>query len=459
LRKIWLTMLVLVLATTAAAQPPPSGFVERFKAATAAYEAKDYPRMEAELREALKLRPAHPTATYTLAAALALRGDAKAAVATLEQLADMGLTFDLAADADFASLKGDRGFLSMRRAFKRNRDPVGQPERAFRLLSPTFIAEGIAYDEDRKHFFVGSVHERRIQRIRRDDTEAEFVKAGAGGLWAAMGMAADSRKRLLWVATTAVPEMKDADPAELGRSAVLAYDLDSGAPKHRFVLEDGPGPHALGDVLVLRDGPVYTTDSRAGVLYALDPGTGKFTAVTKPGELASPQGLALSRNGRRLYIADYTQGLFYLELKSGELKRMEVAPKVSVYGIDGLYRHEDDLIAIQNGVRPHRVVRLRLSDGGRRVSQARVLAANRREFDEPTLGVVVKRDFHFIANSQRNRFDANHRLPPAEQLRRPLVLRLDLGEDEQLRDSSRPGPPAQPATGGLPVPCVPGVSC
>jgi len=445
---------VLAFAAAAGAEPPPAGFVEHFKSATAAYEAKDYARMEAELRTALKLRPAHPTATYKLAGALALRGDSKAAVSTLEQLADMGLSFEPAADADFASLKDDRGFRSVRRAFKRNREPLGRPERAFRLLSPTFIPEGIAYDEDRRHFFVGSVHERRIQRIKRNDEEVAFVKPGAGGLWAPLGMAADSRRRLLWVATTAVPEMKDADPTELGRSAVLAYDLDSGKPRHRFVLEDGPGPHALGDLIVLRDGTVYTTDSRAGRLYALDPKTGKFTALTRTGELASPQGLALSRDRRRLYVADYTQGLYYLELKSRELKRMEVAPEINLYGIDGLYRYGDELIAIQNGIRPHRVVRLRLADGGRRVRQARVLAANLREFAEPTLGAVVDRDFYFVANSQWNRFDGNHRLPPAKQLRRPLVLRLVLDDEDARPPRSGGVPPAQPGP-SLPVPCIP----
>src|SRR6185503_8944861 len=92
------------LACVAAAQAP-DGFVERYKASTKAYETKDYVRMEAELREALKLRPAHPTATYKLAAALALRGDREGAVDTLEQLADMGLSFDPGADADFAALK------------------------------------------------------------------------------------------------------------------------------------------------------------------------------------------------------------------------------------------------------------------------------------------------------------------------------------------------------------------
>ncbi|MGH8481420.1 MAG: hypothetical protein ACRES8_03060 [Nevskiaceae bacterium] len=453
----WGAAALLLLAGVAVAAQP--GFVERFKAATAAYEARDYARMEAELREALELRPAHPTATYRLAAAQALRGQPDAALDTLAVLADMGLVFDPGADDDFAALKGQRAFGSVRRTFARNREPRGSAGRVFRLGSPTFIPEGIAYDEDRRHFYVGSVHERRIQRVLRDDTELDFVKPG-DGLWAVLGMAADTRRNLLWVATAAIPEMRDARPDELGRSALVAYRLKSGERKHRFVLDDGPGPHLLGDVLVHED-TVYATDSRAGVLYALDakagPGQGKFRALTRPGELSSPQGMALSRRKDHLYVADYTQGLFRYALDGGKLERLEVASGISVYGIDGLYRYGDDLIAIQNGVRPHRVVRLQLGDRGRRVRSLRVLAANLKAFDEPTLGVVVGKEFYFVANSQWQRFDDQHRLPPPDQLKRPQILRVKLDE----ADARGPGvgpertPPPQPLPLPGPAPCIP----
>jgi len=447
--------IVLLLAGAAAAQP---GFVERFKAGTAAYQARDYARMEAEFRAALALRPAHPTATYNLAAALALRGRADGAIETLEALADMGLSFDPAADGDFDALKGDRGFAGVRRAFARNDAPRGQAERVFRLRSPSFIPEGIAYDAQRGHFYVGSVHQRRIQRVLRDDSEVDFVKPDAG-LWAVLGLFADRRRDLLWAATAAIPEMREAREAELGRTAIAAYRLKSGEPVHRFVLDDGPGPHLFGDLTVLRDGTVYATDTRGGRLYALDPkagpDAGKFRALTPPGALSSPQGLAPSRDGRHLYLADYTQGLFRYTLEGGKLERLEVAKGISVYGIDGLYRHGDDLIAIQNGVRPHRVARLSLSDRGRRVRGLRVLAANLEAFDEPTLGVVVDDDFYFVANSQWNRFDREHRLPPPDRLLRPQILRIRL-EGASQREPRTPDPSPRPAPGpALPAPCIP----
>ena len=450
--RVWRACGIAALAFAVAAAYAQAGFVDRFKAATKAHEAKDYARMETELREALKLRPAHPTATYKLAAALALRGDHEGALDTLEQLADMGLYFDPGADNDFASLKGQRGFKSVRRDLNSNRESRGSPRRAFRLKSPTFIPEGIAYDPDTSYFYVGSVHERRIQRIRRDDSEDDFVKPGEGGLWSALGMAVDPEHGLLWVATSALPETRGVTPAELGRTALLAYDLESGKPKHRFELE-GTGPRSLGDVTVLDDGTVYATDSRGGMLYSLDPKAGKFVPMTAPGALSSPQGMALARHERGLYVADYTQGLYYFDLKKKELSRVEASRDISLYGIDGLVRYEDTLIAIQNGIRPHRVVRLRVDNRGKKVSRLTVLAASLEEFDEPTLGVVVNRELYFVANSQWGRFDAQHKLPPNDQLRRPLVLRLDLQEEPLPAQRTAPPQTAPQPGGGLP--CVP----
>lgn len=440
------------LLAASAAPAAPDEFIGHYKAAMEAYAGKDYARMETDLRAALKVRPGHPTATYNLAVALALRGRIDPALETLERLADMGLVFDPWKDGDFTVLKGQSGFNGVRRAFERNRAQRGTAERMFRLRSPTFIPEGIAYDDDVDDFFIGSVHERRIQRVISDDSERDFVKPNPG-LWAVFGMAVDDKRDLLWVATSAVPEMKDAKADELGRTAIVGYSAESGEEKHRFVLQD-PGEHQLGDLVVLRDGRIYATDSRGGRLYALDVDQGTFKALTPPGALASPQGVAASSDERVLHIADYTQGLFRYEIKSGKLERVEADEDICVYGIDGLYRHRGDLIAIQNGIRPHRVVRLELGDRGRRVRHARVLLANHEDLDEPTLGVVVDKNFYFIANSQWGRFDKDHRLPPPEKLRRPMILRVPL-EGDGLPPGASPAPPVgqQPVgPGGLP--CV-----
>jgi hypothetical protein len=79
-------------------------------------------------------------------------------------------------------------------------------------------------------------------------------------------------------------------------------------------------------------------------------------------------------------------------------------------------------VAIQNGIRPHRVVSMRLAANGLEVDDTRILAANLPAFDEPTLGAMRADLFYFVANSHWNRFDQENRLP--DGLSGPIVLKL-----------------------------------
>lgn len=106
------------------------------------------------------------------------------------------------------------------------------------------------------------------------------------------------------------------------------------------------------------------------------------------------------------------------------VEKLAVPATASDYGIDGLYRHGNRLIAIQNGIRPHRVTAFALADDGLAVESAEILAMNLPEFDEPTLGTIVGDDLYFVANSHWNRFDADNNLP--DDLSGPIVLKLDL---------------------------------
>jgi hypothetical protein len=106
------------------------------------------------------------------------------------------------------------------------------------------------------------------------------------------------------------------------------------------------------------------------------------------------------------------------------MQKLRVPSGTTDYGIDGLYRHGNKLVAIQNGIRPHRVTAFELDDDGLSIRRGWTLVANLPEFDEPTLGVVRGDDLYFVANSHWNRFDRDNRLP--EGLTGPIILKLSL---------------------------------
>jgi hypothetical protein len=397
-----------------------------YREAVAAYEARDLPAFLQHAEEASRLRPSHGGALHALASAHALLGDTVEALAALRHYAALGYTADLAADSDFVSLSRVPAFARVRGEIERNGTPLSHGRRAFTLPQTDLLTEGIAYDPGTRSFLVGSVHHRKILRVDPRGRVTELVAAGASGLWAPLGMRVDPARGALWVASAAVPQMDGYAPADSFRSGLFRFDLADGHLTGRYLLPDDARPHTLGDLIVARNGDVYTTDSRAPTIYRLPAGGDSLEAFVDSPLLLSAQGLALDARERILYVADYARGLLRIDIATREIGLMPAPDNVLALGIDGLYSVDGTLIGIQNGITPHRVARFALSGDGRRVVSVRVLERARPDYAEPTLGVVVGKDLFYVANSQWERFGDDGRIEAPDELRPPLVLRLRL---------------------------------
>lgn len=411
-----------------AAAPPPDAAARQklqaeFGQALASREKKDLPAFLAHAEAAAALAPRSVTARLVLARARAMNGKAAEALKVLEGLVAQGLWLDLRAEPDLASLKGpalDALLIRMEEAKR----PEGRSEVAFRLPERDFIPEGIAHDAKTGAFLVGSVHLRKIVRVAPDGTVTGLVEPGQDGLGSVLGIAADSARRVLWACSAALPQGRGFRPQDEGRTRLHAFDLDSGRTLRSLEPPKAEGPQTLNDLTLAGDGTVYVSDPASSALYVLRPGGPGLEILLPPGVLASPQGLALSADERSLHVADYALGLVRVDLRSRTAFVLDLPDDLALGGVDGLTRHGDDLLAIQNGLEPHRVLRLRLD--GDRVAGARVVQRAHPLFDEPTLGVVVGGKLHYVANSQWRRFGEDGTIWPLDRLDPPVVLRADL---------------------------------
>lgn len=387
----------------------------------AAFNAHDYASADDRANALLELRPNYPSLIYNRAVFAALRGDADATLDALRTLAALGGAYRIDAPP-FDAHAGAPGFAEVRARFAALARPVVTSTVAYSLAQRDFIPEGLAYDPVRKRLFVGSVRHRRVVAVDADGTESPFIAAGAHGLGSVMGMRADPARNRLWIASATTPQMRPR--AGEHATGVWAFRLDDGAFVARHLL-DAPDGATVGDVLLAADGALFVSESRFGGVYELHASTGRFDAVIAPGRLRSPQGLALSDDGRRLYVADYSTGLHALDRSDGTLTRLPLAAGVHDYGIDGLYRDGDALIGIQNLFAPHRVARFSLGEDGLSVVGVQVLDAALPDYSDPTLGVVVDDSLLYVANSQWDRFDDDGELP-ADGLTGPVIRRLSL---------------------------------
>lgn len=414
-------------AVTAAAQVEPEG-QRLYREARAhmvqagrAEAAKDWRQMLEQVQKALALRPAQPTFRYHFAAALAEAGQPEDALQQLELLVQMGMIYPAAQDPHFQSLKSLPRFAAIEAGFGANQRPIGAAQTTTTLAgterSKGLIAEGLAWDPVDGVYYLGSVRKGSLLRIQPDGTVSDFSRP-EDGLWGVFGLKIDAKRRHLWAATSALPELEGCKPEDKGRAGLVQYDLASGKLLRKILLPADGAEHVLGDLELAGDGTLYATDSVTPALYRLVPQSGDsqngpaaqpptLERLIDKGPFISPQGLALAPDGRTLYVADYARGLFRVDIKTRTATLVTHAPSVTLLGLDGLYVPPDFqkapvLIGIQNGVNPPRVIQILLNAAGNaagtEVTGVTTLLANHPSMKGPTLGTMVMGKLHFIAN-------------------------------------------------------------
>jgi len=294
----------------------------------------------------------------------------------------------------------------------------------FTLREQDLITEGIAHDPRSGAFFVSSVRRRKIVRVAPNGAARDFVTEGRDGLLSALSLAVDPTARVLWVSSASLPPMLGFRKEEEGRSFAAAFDLSTG----RLVRKVGPPPGIakaqFGDLAVGPKGTLYVSDPVTGGIYLLAKGARQFQVLLEAGTLGSPQGLAAATDGRSLFVADYAQGIARIDLERRKVALLDT-PDVALTGIDGLVLAGDSLVGIQNGIRPHKVLRLRLSPDRDRIVDVSTIERGNPHFDEPTLGVVVGKDLYYVANSQWGHVRDDGTLDTA-RLTKPVILKAPL---------------------------------
>jgi hypothetical protein len=417
---------VLAGVPAAAQVEQPKDAAAYFAAARKAYGEQNFAAFLEDAKRAYELSPPnYPRVMYYLAIGYALNGDKQNALLWLERQASMGLVLRAEADDDFKSIKDTDEFKAVVEKFRRNSLPVVRSAAAFTVREKGLVPESVAYDPATQTFYLSSIYRRKILRVGTDGAASDFATE-RDGLWSVAGMKVDAPRRLLWACTVAHPQMTGFRAEEDGTTALLKFDLRTGKLIKKYVLPNQPKHHWLGDLAITSGGDVYATDSLQPVIYVVRRDKDEIEPFLESAQFANPQGLDFAPGEKQMFMADYKQGVFVIDLATKKVTPISPAPDSTLLGIDGLYFHRGALVGVQNGVNPNRIVRLGLSPDFSRVVKFETLEANNPAFDEPTLGVIVRDDLYFIANSQWGAIDEKGNLAPADKLKDPIILKLKL---------------------------------
>ncbi len=386
-----------------------------------------------QLERTLTASPDHPGIWLELAAAYARAGNGAEAARWIEKALTRGIDFDLAKNPAFAPLLATPAFKPLLARAAANQRVVSRSKVAFRVPEKDLIPEGIAYDARTGSFFLGSLYKRKIVRIGKAGKAADFSKP-EDGLWDVLGMKVDPARRILWVCSAAGASAGEQD----GASGLFRYDLATGRLASRHVLPGKPQPHLLNDVALGRNGEVFVTDSKGGGLYRLRPGQEQLEVFVEPGTLIYPNGVALSPDGKKLFVADFAKGLSTVDVATRQVRPLPHPERVNVAGIDGLYYfqgerplqgerpHGGSLVAVQNAAGTERIVRFRLRPGLDAIDSEEILESRNPLFVIPTTGTLAGGSLVYIANSQLESLDDQGRLKPGVKLEEPVILTLPL---------------------------------
>ena len=224
-------------------------------------------------------------------------------------------------------------------------------------------------------WIVGSMKDGSLHRVDASGTTTMMWRESEPSR-RMLGVRNDPTRKVVWACSTGPDEREP-------HSELLRISLQPSAVQ-RFRMPDVRS--LCNDVALLPGGAVAVSDSQRGGVWLLTE-SGEWRALVAPDVLGYPNGLTYFARLQRLLVADL-RGLWAIDL-GGDIRQVAAPAGTFVGGVDGLYSAGNELLAIQNGLRPHRVLRIRIAARQPQVAGIEVLASNLPELAEMTTAALA----------------------------------------------------------------------
>jgi hypothetical protein len=176
------------------------------------------------------------------------------------------------------------------------------------LLSGVLINDTNVYPESLSSTRDGTLYIGSIKGIifralpERTKADAWIKPTPENGLLTVLGVLADERAHTLWVCSSPSPLR---NPPAVGTSALMAFDLKTGAQKAAYPFPEPGG--ACNDITIARDGTAYVSDTPTGRILRLGPKDKALTVWAQDERLKGIDGIVLSAD-QTLYVNIVTRG-------------------------------------------------------------------------------------------------------------------------------------------------------
>jgi Tol biopolymer transport system component/sugar lactone lactonase YvrE len=411
-------------------------YIESITSARKAERNKDYAGALEHYENLMRILSQKPDLYYHAARMNALLNEQQKAVIHLEKALKLGFDFGDELDPVFEGLRKSPGFARVVKWIEKMKQPVGSSQKAFVLPEKDLIPEGITYDPVEDCFYVGSIWKCKIIKIDRQGRISDFTREKQDGLREVLGMEVDPGRRMLWAVSVVYGKRPDIPEEELGWCALFKYDLRTGRLIKKYVLHEPGVSHLLNDVALSRNGDVYVTDTQYGAVYAVKRDTDRLELWLEADEFLYPNGISFGADDQTLYVAAL-HGVYKINIPDKTYGMLSHSPDITLYGIDGMYFHNNSLVCVQNGL--NRISRFHLNKNRNVVERLEILEKRNPLFLWPTTGALVGEKFYYFANAQIRSFNPDGSVFPLEKLQEVVILKTGIGNDLSYLGMKPPG--------------------
>jgi len=202
------------------------------------------------------------------------------------------------------------------------------------------VPEGIAYSAKKDAFYLTSVTKSKIVAVdRKSGKQSDFIGELEYGYQPGVGIWVDDERNLVH-ALGGYYMLPDS------LSSLYTFDINTQKLLRRYNLSD---KHFLNDMVVDATGNIYLTDTKDASVFLLNKGADSLELFYKSPEIDFPNGIAISDDNSKLFIASMPTGVKIIDIASKKILNQMDTLDIST-GIDGLEFYKGHLYGVQNGV-------------------------------------------------------------------------------------------------------------
>lgn len=171
------------------------------------------------------------------------------------------------------------------------------------------VPEGIAYSKNNNAFYLTSITKSKIIVVDEESgnqydfiAEKEFGFTPGCGIWVD-----DSINRLYAVGGFYT--------SSRAITFLYSFDLNTRQLLKKYEIAD-TSDHFLNDMVVDNKSNIYLTDTKASAIYLLKSGSDSLQPFFVSDEIQYPNGIAISDDFTKLYIASHTQGIRVMDIST-----------------------------------------------------------------------------------------------------------------------------------------------